>query len=165
MLVKKGVQNMTISKRAFAERIGVSAPTLYAWIAKNRDGIQAYVKADGIDADILRSEPWRSMAKPPKTEKGEPKKKMSVTQLTVENDLLRQRIEFQAEKIAERDARIAELKIELQERDERIDKLLFTINHQTAMLPKPKRTPGEALRDFLGIKQKQKPPADQTVEM
>ena len=52
-----------MTKRTFAARCGISAPTLYKWIKENKDGIAAYVSDDGISDAILDVEPWNRLCK------------------------------------------------------------------------------------------------------
>lgn len=47
-----------ITKRAFMDRCHISAPTCYKWIKKNRNGLSAYVRNDGIDDSIFDLPEW-----------------------------------------------------------------------------------------------------------
>lgn len=49
-----------ITKRAFCKRCGISMPTCYKWIEKDKDGLAAFVHEDGIDAAVFERAPWNT---------------------------------------------------------------------------------------------------------
>lgn len=49
-----------MTKRAFCKRCGISMPTCYKWIEKDKDGLAAFVHEDGIDAAVFERAPWNT---------------------------------------------------------------------------------------------------------
>lgn len=123
-----------ISKTEFAKRIGVSTPTLYAWIRKDKDGIRQFVNDDGIAPDIFEVEPWNAYkdkdgAKP--VQKPEPDL-YKIAELTAERDMMKVRVETMQQTIDLLQSQIAA-------KDQQINALLVSLNVQMKALPQPKK--------------------------
>lgn len=57
-----------LSKSQFAARCGVSKPTVFAWIKRNKDGIADYITPDGIKETIFSMPPWDQIDSKPKNQ-------------------------------------------------------------------------------------------------
>ena len=125
-----------ISKTEFAKRIGVSTPTLYAWIRKNKDGIQQFVNDDGIALDIFEVEPWNAYKDNGAVECQRLQNKVDnaaekIAELTAERDMMQMRIETMQQTIDL-------LQGQLTAKDQQINALLVSLNLQMKALPQPK---------------------------
>ena len=144
-----------MTKKEFAKRCQVSIPTVYAWIGKNRDGIQEYVTADGINDEIFFHEPWTRYHEDERTEaeKLEDKNADLIDEL---NDAckniatLRQDVEHKEQTITQLQQTIDLLRSQLAVKDQQINALLVSLNQQMKALPKPRRT----LKEFFTGKSK-----------
>lgn len=151
-LLKILEQTKTISKSEFAKRIGVSTPTLYAWIKKDKDGIAQYVTPDGISAEIFDADPWKAYNDESEVER---------RRLQDQVDDLNEEAERACDKIQELNAEIDKLtaKVELQQqtiellqgqlsvKDQQITALLVSLNQQIKALPQPKKHWWQRRRD------------------
>jgi len=139
-----------ISKNDFARRCGVSVPTVYAWIEKNKGDIRAYIKGAKIDAAIFRSESWGAYQIASETERDARR----AAELSAELDAARKEIDAQraaleianktitaqAEQIAAKDQHIEDIRAQLAAKDTQIQALLVTMNKQLQALPSPRKT-------------------------
>jgi len=82
-----------ISKAQFAARCGVSKPTVFAWIKRNKDGIADYITPDGIKETIFSAPPWDQI--------GDKSKKKNLTV----NAQLREELEKVKEALKDSEAR------------------------------------------------------------
>ena len=144
-----------LNKTAFAKRCGVSVPTVYAWISKNRDGIQDFLTADGIQDEIFLHEPWSRY---------QPVKKSDVEKLKDENaglsdelqaahdqiDALRRDLELKEQTVNQLNKMLEMLQAQMTVKDQQINALLVSLNQQMKALPKPRRT----LKEFFTGKRK-----------
>lgn len=126
-----------ISKTEFAKRIRVSTPTLYAWIRKNKDGIQQFVNDDGIAPDIFEVEPWNAYKDNGTVERQRLQNKVDnaaekIAELTAERDMMQIRIETMQQTIDL-------LQGQLTAKDQQINALLVSLNLQMKALPQPKK--------------------------
>lgn len=126
-----------ISKTEFAKRIGVSTPTLYAWIRKNKDGIQQFVNDEGIAPDIFEVEPWNAYKDNGTVERQRLQNKVDnaaekIAELTAERDMMQIRIESMQQTIDL-------LQGQLTAKDQQINALLVSLNLQMKALPQPKK--------------------------
>ncbi len=128
-----------ISKIEFAKRIGVSTPTLYAWIRKDKDGLSRFVTEEGISPEIFDVEPW-SAYKDDRTMQqrtiddltGEADRAADrIRELTVERDVLQIKVEALQQTIDLLNGQISA-------KDQQINALLVSLNMQIKALPEPK---------------------------
>ena len=134
-----------ITKRDFCKRCGISMPTCYKWIEKDKDGLKAFVHEDGIDAALFDLAPWN-------TYKSEGAKKDEATArriLDLEQQLEQEReaaarAQEQAQQTIQQQADIISLLRE---------QLHVMMNRQLQALPQPRRT----FLEWLGIKKPQEP--------
>jgi hypothetical protein len=120
---------MLITKRAFAKRCGVSAPTVYKWIEKNRDGLQAFVRADGIDDAIFDIEPWKQYKDVDQAAAAS----SEITALKEENAQLKLTI-------STLQMQVNMLQEQKQTQDQLFKAMLATVDRQISMLPAPKKS-------------------------
>ena len=134
----------SISKTEFAKRIGVSTPTLYAWIKKNRDGIADYVTEDGISPEIFEVEPWSAY---------KDDNAMERQRLQAEVDDLNEDMVRADEQIAALQSEVEKMQIkvdamqqtidflngQISAKDQQINALLVSLNLQMKALPQPKK--------------------------
>lgn len=144
-----------ITKRDFCKRCGISMPTCYKWIEKDKDGLKAFVHEDGIDAALFDLAPWN-------TYKSEGAKKDEATArriLDLEQQLEQEReaaarAQEQAQHTIQQQADIISLlREQLASKDTQINQLHVMMNRQLQALPQPRRT----FLEWLGIKKPQEP--------
>lgn len=146
-----------MTKKAFAKRCGVSMPTVYKWIDKDKDGLAAFVKEDGIDPAVFDREPWAAFAAEEVKENealaGKLKELEAELARTKEDaerqtQQLREMISLLQEQITANNRQLAE-------KDLQIQQLHVLMNNQLQALPKPRRTPREWFADTFGKGKKQ----------
>ena len=128
---------MELTKKAFAAACGVSIPTVYAWIEKNRDGIKDYIHGGRIDAGIFDREPWDKYKAAGEGEAG------SIDALRAAQDALnaaKQENETLSAKVEALQEINAILREQIAAKDQQIQAMLVTMNRQLAALPQPKKT-------------------------
>lgn len=151
-----------ITKRAFCKRCGISMPTCYKWIEKDKDGLAAFVHEDGIDAAVFERAPWNTyksavVKKDEETaqriadletqleqERAAAAREQEQTQRTI--DQLHATIQQQGEMLAL-------LREQLASKDTQINQLHVMMNRQLQALPQPRRT----FLEWIGIKKQQQP--------
>lgn len=123
---------MKLTKQAFAKAVGTSKPTLYKWIAQNKDGIKDFVSDDGVDARIFDVEPWASMCK----------EKPAADQDAGTGELAQLRAEVETLRtVNEQNAKVIELlSAQIAAKDAQIQALLVISQTQLKALPKPRQT-------------------------
>lgn len=144
---------MIITKREFAARCGVSTPTVYSWIKKNRDGLTQFITPDGIDAAIFDAEPWRAYKdnvqpqRHSKQEDGETGR--ALAEAAAQIDSLTATVNQQREVIALLTGQIAT-------KDKQIAELHVLLDRQLKALPPPRKT----FLEWIGLKKKEPTGAD-----
>lgn len=138
------LQKDRIAKTEFARMVGVSTPTLYAWIKKNRDGIAEFASEDGISPEIFEVEPWSVYKDNAAVERQ--RLQDQVEDLTDEADRAAVRIgELRAEcdklhiKVEAMQHTIDFLNGQISAKDQQINALLVSLNLQMKALPQPKK--------------------------
>lgn len=127
---------MLITKRAFGKRCGVSMPTVYKWIEKNRDGLQAFVRDDGIDDAIFDIEPWKQYAEVDQAAAAS----SEITALKEENAQLKLTI-------ATLQMQVNMLQEQKQTQDQLMKAMFATVDKQLSLLPAPKKTIFEMMHE------------------
>ena len=136
-------ESKMITKMDFAKRLGISTPTLYAWIRKNKDGIADYVTPEGISPEIFEVEPWNAYNDETLIERQQMQDQIDelvyeadtacdkinkltgeIDKLTAENELLHKTVEM--------------LQGQISVKDQQINALLVSLNQQMKALPAPK---------------------------
>ena len=138
------LQSDKISKTEFAKRIGVSTPTLYAWIKKDKDGISKYVSDEGISPLIFEVEPWSAFKDDNAMERQQlqDKVEMLTDEVSSSGDQI---VALQAEidkmqiKIDTMQQTIDILNGQISAKDQQINALLVSLNLQMKALPQPKK--------------------------
>lgn len=139
-----------ITKRAFCKRCGISMPTCYKWIEKDKDGLKAFVHEDGIDAAVFERAPWNTYKSAVVKKDEETAQRIADLETLLEQERAaaareqeqnRQTIQQQAEIIAL-------LREQLASKDTQINQL-HSIMYRKA-LPQPRRS----FFEWLGIKKK-----------
>jgi hypothetical protein len=144
-----------ITKRAFCKRCGISMPTCYKWIEKDKDGLAAFVHEDGIDAAIFERAPWNTY-KSAVVKKDEETAQRIVdleTQLEQERAAAAREQEQNRQTIQQQAEIIALLREQLASKDTQINQLHVMMNRQLQALPQPRRT----FLEWIGIKKPQQP--------
>ncbi len=161
-----------ISKQEFARRCGVSVPTVYAWIDKDKDGIRAYINGAKIDARIFTAKPWSAHQSAGEAEAEKARER--VAELSAELERVRgemdaqraelenaaQTIKAQAEQIAAKDQHIADMRAQIAAKDGQIQALLVTMNKQLQALPAPRKPFWERWAERLAAKKAEQPHDD-----
>ena len=143
-LLKILEQTKVVSKTEFAKRVRISAPTLYAWIKKDKDGIAQFVTPEGISTEIFEVEPWKRFNDKNEIQReqlqnqvddltGEAERsagkiaelQTEVDKLTAKNELLQQTVDM--------------LQGQISVKDQQINALLVSLNQQIKALPEPKK--------------------------
>lgn len=135
-----------ITKKAFAKRCGVSMPTVYKWIDKNKDGLRSFVKDDGIDATLFDKEPWSKYISI--EEKNVLESIENAKSLQEQIDRLQKQINQQQDMIEQQKEIITMLGNQLSEKDREIQNLHILMREQLAQLGKKRRT----FLEWLGVK-------------
>ena len=154
---KKGERDMTVisskdylkilhmTKTEFAKRCGVSTPTLYAWIKKDKDGIRDYIDEDGVSMKIFDTDPWIKYKDQSEIERQRLQTK--VDDLTDEADRSFDRIlelTAEVEKLKVQNAALQQtvdlLQDQISVKDQQIHGLLVSLNQQALALPSPKKS-------------------------
>lgn len=128
-----------LSKIEFAKRVGISTPTLYAWIRKNRDGLARFVTEEGISPEIFDVEPWSAYKDDTMMQQkaiddltGEAAKAAGrIAELQAENEKLQVRVDAMQQTIDL-------LQGQVTAKDQQIGALLVSLNLQMKALPEPK---------------------------
>lgn len=137
------LQKDKLSKTEFAKRCGVSTPTLYAWIKKDKDGIADYVTPEGISIEIFERKPWDVYV----NEKDVDRQRLQdkVDDLTDEADRSNTRIIELTSEVEQYKVRLEAmqqtvdlLKDQISTKDAQIQALLVSLNQQMKALPMPK---------------------------
>lgn len=161
-----------ISKQEFSRRCGVSVPTVYAWIDKDRDGIKEYIKGAKIDARIFTAKPWSAYQSAGDVEAEKIRERAA--ELSAELEKIRgemdaqraelesaaQTIRAQAEQIAAKDQHIADMRAQIAAKDGQIQALLVTMNKQLQALPAPRRPFWERWAERRAAKKAEQPHDD-----
>lgn len=144
-----------ITKRAFGKRCGVSMPTVYKWIGKNKDGIAAFVHEDGIDEAIFNAAPW-SVYKSADAINAEDERRR-VKELEQELDRVKtdtaREIEQQQGIITQQAQIIDLLRAQIGAKDTQIKELHIILDRQLKALPQPKQR--RTFLEWLGVKKQQ----------
>lgn len=146
-LTRKEVQTYMaiITKKEFASRCGVSIPTLYKWIEKNKDGLKAYVNPNGIDEAVFDEEQWREF------------RSIAGQKQKTDGDIksLLKEIEQLKEKVEEQKKTIGILDRELQSKDQQIQNLTIMMGAQLKALSAPKEEKQRrTFLEWLGVRRK-----------
>lgn len=134
-----------MTKRAFAARCRVSAPTLYKWIKQNKDGICAYCTDDGISDAILDAEPWQTLCAGITSSEPKTYSKAMETRKALED------AQLQIAKLSEDLTRLENENVQLQRvnnllenqiavKDQQIQALQVLMKQQLQALPAPRKT-------------------------
>lgn len=151
-----------ITKRAFCKRCGISMPTCYKWIEKDKDGLAAFVHEDGIDAAIFERAPWNTYKSAVVKKDEETAQRITdlETQLEQERVAAAQQQEQTQRTIDQLHATIQQqgemlalLREQLAAKDTQINQLHVMMNRQLQALPQPRRT----FLEWIGIKKQQQP--------
>ena len=139
-----------ITKRAFAKRCGVSMPTVYKWIDKDKDGLKAFVHDDGIDSAVFNQEPWSEHKSESviKSEEDSQRIKELQEELERQKESSAHQIEQQQDIIRQQQDIITLLREQLSGKDQQIQQLHVLMKTQLQALPKPKRS----FLEWIGIK-------------
>lgn len=130
-----------ITKRDFCKRCGISMPTCYKWIEKDKDGLAAFVHEDGIDPALFDLAPWN------KYESIETKKDTAAAQRI---EALERELEQAKQTIQQQGDLLNLLSNQLAQKDTQINQLHSIVYRQTQALPPPRRS----FFEWLGIKKK-----------
>lgn len=132
-----------LTKTEFAKRIGVSTPTLYAWMKKDKDGISKFVSGEGISVKIFDIEPWNRFKDDADGERIRMQSQIDdltdeadrnydrVVELTAENENLKVRIEALQQTVNM-------LQSQLTIKDQQLHGMIAVLNQQALALPEPK---------------------------
>lgn len=150
-----------ITKRAFAKRCGVSMPTVYKWIDKDKDGLRAFVHDDGIDAAVFDAASWSAYksAKAIENEQNAQRVQELQDELQKAKGEAAAQIEQQQEIIRQQSEIINLLRDQIASKDQQIQQLHVLMRQQLQALPQPKQK--RTFLEWLGIK---KPAQEQTTE-
>lgn len=144
-----------ITKRAFCKRCGISMPTCYKWIEKDKDGLAAFVHEDGIDAAIFERAPWNTYKSAVVKKDEETAQRIAdlETQLEQERAAAAREQEQNRQTIQQQADIIALLREQLASKDTQINQLHVMMNRQLQALPQPRRT----FLEWIGIRKPQQP--------
>lgn len=144
-----------ITKRAFCKRCGISMPTCYKWIEKDKDGLAAFVHEDGIDAAVFERAPWNTYKSAVVKKDEETAQRIAdlETQLEQERVAAAREQEQNRQTIQQQAEIIALLREQLASKDTQINQLHVMMNRQLQALPQPRRT----FLEWIGIKKPQQP--------
>jgi flagellar biosynthesis GTPase FlhF len=144
-----------ITKRAFCKRCGISMPTCYKWIEKDKDGLAAFVHEDGIDAAVFERAPWNTYKSAVVKKDEETAQRIAdlETQLEQERAAAAREQEQNRQTIQQQAEIIALLREQLASKDTQINQLHVMMNRQLQALPQPRRT----FLEWIGIKKPQQP--------
>ena len=144
-----------ITKRAFCKRCGISMPTCYKWIEKDKDGLAAFVHEDGIDAAIFERAPWNTYKSAVVKKDEETAQRIAdlETQLEQERAAAAREQEQNRQTIQQQAEIIALLREQLASKDTQINQLHVMMNRQLLALPQPRRT----FLEWIGIRKPQQP--------
>lgn len=144
-----------ITKRAFCKRCGISMPTCYKWIEKDKDGLAAFVHEDGIDAAIFERAPWNTYKSAVVKKDEETAQRIAdlETQLEQERAAAAREQEQNRQTIQQQAEIIALLREQLASKDTQINQLHVMMNRQLQALPQPRRT----FLEWIGIRKPQQP--------
>lgn len=155
-----------ITKRAFCKRCGISMPTCYKWIEKDKDGLAAFVHEDGIDAALFERAPWNTYKSAGELKTEETAQRMADLNAQLEQERAaaaqqqeqaQRTIEQLHATIQQQGEMLALLREQLAAKDTQINQLHVMMNRQLQALPQPRRT----FLEVLGIggrkKQQQQP--------
>lgn len=144
-----------ITKRAFCKRCGISMPTCYKWIEKDKDGLAAFVHEDGIDAAVFERAPWNTYKSAVVKKDEETAQRIAdlETQLEQERAAAAREQEQNRQTIQQQADIIALLREQLASKDTQINQLHVMMNRQLQALPQPRRT----FLEWIGIKKPQQP--------
>lgn len=144
-----------ITKRAFCKRCGISMPTCYKWIEKDKDGLAAFVHEDGIDAAVFERAPWNTYKSAVVKKDEETAQRIAdlETQLEQERAAAAREQEQNRQTIQQQAEIIALLREQLASKDTQINQLHVMMNRQLQALPQPRRT----FLEWIGIKKQQQP--------
>jgi flagellar biosynthesis GTPase FlhF len=144
-----------ITKRAFCKRCGISMPTCYKWIEKDKDGLAAFVHEDGIDAAVFERAPWNTYKSAVVKKDEETAQRIAdlETQLEQERAAAAREQEQNRQTIQQQAEIIALLREQLASKDTQINQLHVMMNRQLQALPQPRRT----FLEWIGIRKPQQP--------
>ena len=144
-----------ITKRAFCKRCGISMPTCYKWIEKDKDGLAAFVHEDGIDAAVFERAPWNTYKSAVVKKDEETAQRIAdlETQLEQERAATAREQEQNRQTIQQQAEIIALLREQLASKDTQINQLHVMMNRQLQALPQPRRT----FLEWIGIRKPQQP--------
>ena len=144
-----------ITKRAFCKRCGISMPTCYKWIEKDKDGLAAFVHEDGIDAAVFERAPWNTYKSAVVKKDEETAQRIAdiETQLEQERAAAAREQEQNRQTIQQQADIIALLREQLASKDTQINQLHVMMNRQLQALPQPRRT----FLEWIGIRKPQQP--------
>lgn len=144
-----------ITKRAFCKRCGISMPTCYKWIEKDKDGLAAFVHEDGIDAAVFERAPWNTYKSAVVKKDEETAQRIAdlEAQLEQERAAAAREQEQNRQTIQQQAEIIALLREQLASKDTQINQLHVMMNRQLQALPQPRRT----FLEWIGIRKPQQP--------
>ena len=144
-----------ITKRAFCKRCGISMPTCYKWIEKDKDGLAAFVHEDGIDAAVFERAPWNTYKSAVAKKDEETAQRIAdlEAQLEQERAAAAREQEQNRQTIQQQAEIIALLREQLASKDTQINQLHVMMNRQLQALPQPRRT----FLEWIGIRKPQQP--------
>ena len=134
-----------ITKKEFAHRCGVSIPTLYKWIEKDKDGLKDYVKPEGIDEAVFDAEQWQAFRS------ATPSQKQGQEQ---EIQHLKEKVEQLQKELDEKQKTIDILDRELQSKGQEIQHLHILMQTQLKALSAPQQKQRRTFLEWLGVKRK-----------
>ena len=98
-----------ITKKEFAERMGVTTVTVFNWIKSNKNGIRKYAAKNGIRTDIFNDPAWSSSREDDGTPVQADQLRQELDALKAERDEARHQAELNRVRADELEKRVADL--------------------------------------------------------
>ena len=136
-----------ITKKEFAERMGVTTVTVFNWIKIDKNGIRKYNSKRGILTSIFDDPAWNPSS--PAESRGDAP---NANALTAEISLLQAQLDGLKGILATKDEMITALQQRIAYMEGQLQQQMEVVNRLT--LPAPRKTLGERFKAALGIKPK-----------